>query len=460
MRKYLYWYGAVLLMGLWAGCQPEEDILIRQNVESLVFSRDTVFFDTVFTQINLPVQRLWIKNPNKGAIEVDIALEETLPTPAFTLVINGIRTNALEKVRLLGQDSLLILVEARLDRLPNNDILLVERHIRFQTTAGTQRLPIHAWGRNAILLRDYRVRSDEVWNADQPYILLSSLIVDSLQHLSIEAGAEIYAYPDVFIFVAGMLEIKGSAEKPVLLTGIRQEELFKDAPGQWGGIVSAQGAGQSRIRHARIRNARWGFRAGTPDPDTIPDVIIQQTRIENMSDAGVLAFGSDVTLENTLINNCLNQTFAAFAGGNYVLDHVTLANFSFDFLRQNPSIAFTNFFESAGLSFQEPLSVRIRNSILWGSLDEEIFIFDAPGQSFSLQISHSLIRTQQMTFFEGNDNVLNQNPRFVAPFFYDYQPDSLSPARDAGWVIPTILQDILGRARDGRPDMGAFEYAP
>ncbi|MEM6298001.1 MAG: hypothetical protein AAF740_04845, partial [Bacteroidota bacterium] len=370
---------------------------------------------------------------------------------------NGIVGNRAESVRILGEDSILVLITAEIDRQTQNDPLLIEQFLEIETAETFQEVPIHAWGRNAILLRDRVIRQDEIWTNEQPYILLNTLIIDSLQTLTIQEGVEIYSYPNAFVVVAGRLNIEGSFENPVLLTGVRQEEIYRDAAGQWGGIVTAVGSQPSHIRNARIRNALWGVRAGTPDNDTIADVRIEHTVIENMADAGILAFGSDIEMKNSLINNCLNQTFAGLAGGTYKLDHVTLANFSFDFIRQDPSILFTDLFETGGVRFEEDLFVEVRNSILWGALEEEIFISDEGVGTTTLSIANSILRTEQIETFDLNDNLLNVDPKFEAAFLYNYSLDTLSPAQDQGLQLNFPL-DLLGNPRDEFPDIGAYEF--
>ena len=60
----------------------------------------------------------------------------------------------------------------------------------------------------------------------------------------------------------------------------------------------------------------------------------------------------------------------------------------------------------------------------------------------------------------GNDrfssNINGENPKFMDWETYDFQLDTLSPAKDVGLDIG-ILLDNLGRNRNANPDIGAFE---
>ncbi|MBR6332892.1 MAG: hypothetical protein IKR77_00670, partial [Bacteroidales bacterium] len=55
---------------------------------------------------------------------------------------------------------------------------------------------------------------------------------------------------------------------------------------------------------------------------------------------------------------------------------------------------------------------------------------------------------------------LNKDPKFVNNYEQDYNLKEDSPAIDAGMTGLGITTDLLGRLRNGVPDIGAFEYYP
>ena len=57
-------------------------------------------------------------------------------------------------------------------------------------------------------------------------------------------------------------------------------------------------------------------------------------------------------------------------------------------------------------------------------------------------------------------NCFNQNPKFIATYGQNYNLQEDSPAIDAGMEGLGINTDILGRLRNGVPDIGAYEYYP
>ena len=57
-------------------------------------------------------------------------------------------------------------------------------------------------------------------------------------------------------------------------------------------------------------------------------------------------------------------------------------------------------------------------------------------------------------------NCFNANPKFIATYGQNYNIEETSPAVDAGMEGLGITTDILGRSRNGVPDIGAYEYYP
>ncbi|RZK26128.1 MAG: hypothetical protein EOO63_15105, partial [Hymenobacter sp.] len=103
--------GAVLSVGL-PGCKPREEEL--QLTGGLEFSADTVKFDTVFTTLRTVTKRLCVYNRNPKGVTVDLISLDSPATSPYTLLINGDLKQTASNVFIRGQDSLLILVRAKL----------------------------------------------------------------------------------------------------------------------------------------------------------------------------------------------------------------------------------------------------------------------------------------------------------------------------------------------------------
>lgn len=445
---------------IFAGCTPTEEEITFDPQAHLTFSTDTLFFDTLFTDTVSFTGRFRVFNPQQNAVNLSSIFLGGGEGSSYSLSVNGIKGREFRDQVILGNDSSLVLVEVTIPSRDENTPFLVEDSVIFVTNENIQVVNLVAWGQDAHFFRkDSVISCNTSWPQDKPYVLYGSVLVDSLCELVIEAGAEIYLNKGASIFVAGSLKVLGLADQPVLFRNVRLD--IENAPGQWVGMLFLEGSTDNRIDHAIIRNAEFGVRLGTPDNDTIPDLVISNSIIENMSGFGVLAFTSDLWAYNVLINNCINAAAGHFAGGHYIYQHCTLANYSINLFNQAPAMIFTDNLElSDGSLLQEDLHAQLQNNIIWGVHQdgEELQFAPSEGTIFQVLMEHCLIRSQNQDF-EVNNNILGQDPRFpefVDPENYNYQLDTLSPAKDQG-VMLTIDTDLLGNPRDAMPDLGAYE---
>jgi hypothetical protein len=436
----------------------------------LSFSADTVAFDTVFTTIKTTTKRLSVRNPNDKAIMVNsIQLQKNLAS-FFMLTINGKRQNELNDIKILGKDSLLILVEATFPETNQDLPLKIEDNIDFQIGSKTQSVKLLAWGQDAIFYdspqRKQVMDCNTVWTAQKPIVILDTLILlEKNCKLQIEAGAKIHFGNESAMYVAGTMEAKGSFEKPIHFQSLRNDNDFAVNPSQWRAIFFLEGSKDNILDWTVIKNAQVGLRIGTPDEDTIPDVIISNSIIKNMGVAGVQAFTSDVKIYNTLIFACLENAVALLDGGNYELIHNTFIGINvvprskncFGFVRNVPLMYLTNYLDIAGQRIKAPLNVTMTNNLIWGDVEDEIGLLNDQSVAFEVDAQNNLIRTKS-TFWQGKNNILNSNPKLKGKRCEDiFELDAGSPAIDGG-ITTFITNDLNNQMRVGKPDIGAFEY--
>lgn len=453
---------AFFLTSLWS-CRPQNEIIVEGTAADIVFSTDSIKFDTVINEMQTFTKRLRIINKQKNAIVLKkISLRNSLQNSPFSLIINGKKENSLRDVKLQGGDSLLVLINAKISQNGDTLPLLVEDMIDVETGKGQKTAILQAWGQDAHFLRDSVLTCDAVWSGTKPFVILGEgVLIKENCRLTVEKGVRILFEKNAYFFVFGSLSAKGTAEKNIIFSGIRTDVPFDNALGQWGGVLFAEVSRDNDLQFCKIRNSSVGiqsnafFDAGNPFP-----VRLRACSIENISTVGILAINSGIFAENTLIHNCLKQTFSALGGGNYQLQHCTLANFSYNFFREEPQIVLANEFEMPptkdnpdGLKIRNHLQFSFQNGIVWGNLDEEIFSKKLPDFELALAFSNSILRSK--TVFEGK-NLFNQNPKFKNPVIARYELDTLSPAKDFCSEI-LLKTDILNNLRDEKPDAGAYE---
>jgi hypothetical protein len=467
------------LLTFFYACRLEDEILTSNSNAKLSFSKDTIFFDTIFTQTKSITRRVIVYNNNTNAVEVtNIRLGKDNLSP-YSLIINGEITNTKDKLRILGKDSILILITANLPTSKQDLPLLMRDSILFSTNNNLQHVKLWAWGQDTNKESSIEITKPTIWSGIKPYIIADSLRILGTGSLTIEAGTTIYMNPNAKILVQGKLIMNGTCDKPIKITGSRNDGDFSDLAGQWQGIfftVDSQGA---EINFTEIRNGIFGLYVAIFDKDAIPDISLKNTKIENMSQTGIFAVDSDILMQNVLINNCFQRTFDVLRGGNYTLQHCTLVNLQRTPANTTPTIRWQNFVTGKTNTGQEitetaDLDLTMENSIVWGTFKEEFFIANNTAANTKIKLNNNLLRTSTTNLnIYGianktspiNDNFSNEALRF--PLFKGqkrsfqgkeyFALDSLSPAINMGKNL-NIANDILCVPRDLQPDAGCYEW--
>ena len=175
---------------------------------------DTIYFDTVFTQLDSsgvrPIsvtQQIRVINPNNNAVKTNIRLSGNFPS-VFKLNIDGQSTNQVYGKEIYGKDSLIIFVQCYIPAGSQNLPFIVTDQILFETNGNIQDVDLVAWGQDANYLFNDVLDCNSGnlrWTADKPYVIYDSILVPEGCVLTIDAGARIHSYNKSSILVAGTL---------------------------------------------------------------------------------------------------------------------------------------------------------------------------------------------------------------------------------------------------------------
>ena len=421
----------------------------------LRFSADTVFFDTIFSEIPSITRRLRVYNDNNAAVSIATISLEDANSP-YKLTINGRTGTAFDNTKLLARDSLLILLDVQISDRDLDLPYVIEEKLKFKTNGNSQEVSIFSWGQDVNYIRDSILTCNTTWTAGKPYVIFDNALVDTLCTLTIEPGTQIYSHLGSQLYVQGTLQAIGTADKPIIFSNDRFDGDYQTYPGQWGGITFLPGSTSNHLRFTSIRNAEIGIWLGTPDDDSTPDLVLENSVIENMSGSALLAFTSDLEMSNCLLDNSGDLLVGLLAGGNYSLHHNTMANYGFGVFKSQPTFYVSDQLAlSDGSIIADPVSLQLNNCLVWGSSTEEIVFEDLSANEFLVDMSNNLLRTTD-EFFKINNNILNQDPLFISPVDFEYQLNDGSPALKAGKDIGYSF-DLLGQPRTIPPDIGAYE---
>ena len=139
MKKTLYFLICFAFLLLWSSCRKDFDF--SPSSGNLGFSKDTVYLDTVFTNIGSSTYNLKVYNRSDDDINipsVKLALGED---SEYRLNVDGIAGISFENVEILAKDSMYIFIETTIDidNLPdlNNEFLYTDK-IEFDSGSNIQ----------------------------------------------------------------------------------------------------------------------------------------------------------------------------------------------------------------------------------------------------------------------------------------------------------------------------------
>ena len=449
-----------------AGCQ--KDRFTYDSSVKLTFSVDTLMFDTVFTSIGTITYELMVYNPAKKDVLISSVSLAKGQDSYFRINVDGHSGDHIEDIPLGAGDSLYVFVEATIDPLNVNSPMVVQDSLVFLTNGNFQDVDLVAWGQDVHLI-DGEVIASQTWINDKPYLIYNSMLVDTLEILTIDPGVRVYLHKGSSIYISGTLIVNGTLKDSVLFLGDRLDEMYKDIPGQWGGLYFINGSAGNRINYARIMNGVTGVHLGNfYSSDPPPDLVLTNTVIEHMTYAGLSSVGASIEASNCLIVDCAFFTTALTTGGNYRFTHCTFANYWSWSHRATPTLVLSNYynFNDTAIFTGDLVQADFGNCIIYGNLENEIVLDDLVGAGdFNYYFDHCLMKVDTSVhasdpgFF--NNIWINEDPGFISAFDYNYELDTLAFAQDIGSVtiatpVPVDLFGV-GRLDDAGPDLGAFE---
>ncbi len=507
--RYLTSLFLLTLIVLWSSCRNDfESDLSTGNLE---FSTDTLFLDTVFSNIGSSTYSFKVYNRTDNDLTIPSIGLERGSNSSYRLNVDGIPGKSFQNIQVLAKDSIFVFVETTTDITEQTTGLefLYTDKILFDTSGNQQDVDLVTLVKDAMFLfpsRDqltgqvetlslgfdnennevriqgFFLEDDELhFTNEKPYVIYGYAAIPDGKTLTIDPGARVHFHSG-----SGLIASKGSTllvqgdlstdpellENEVIFEGDRLEPDFSDIPGQWGTIwIAPESTGHS-ITYATIKNATVGLLVETNDGTANPTLTISNSQIYNSSNIGILANNANIVGENLVINNAGQASFRCILGGAYTFDHCTFANYSsIGAFREFPTMSLENSFQiNESEIVVADLNATFTNSIIYGDKDIELLFGKNEDAAFNYTFKDCLIRFNDASDqFENNplydfsntslfDNIiLNEDPDFKDP-----QKNMLSIGEDSAAngkaSVSTVTIDILGTTRStSAPDLGAYE---
>ncbi len=455
--KNLIYILSLFIVVLFA-CKRDQSIDLNP-ANKLNFSTDSVLFDTVFTTIGTTTRSFKVFNTSKNNIEISNIRLVGGATSAFKININGAAQTSVSNIKLNGKDSIYIFIKAVINPNEANAPFLVQDTLEFLTNGNLQKIPVLAYGQNAVYLNAETISNNFTFTKKIPYIIFDYLKIAKNVTAVVEPGAKLYFHGGSELSVYGTLQVNGVLKDTVTFCSDRTERIYRDEPGQWKGIRFYETSINNTINYSTIKNAIVGLWLDSMSVN--PKLLLTNSIVKNHTVAGILAYNTHIVGINNLFYNCGMHLLAARLGGNYSFYQNTFYNSNNNFIRDSEAVYFSDNLEN-GSNKYENLTLNFINNIVWGSLDNEFLTVKKGLKQFILNVSTNLLKTNK-TVNVGN-NVLIQDPLFEDTKKENFKLVSNSPASNAGFNLSSnsyfnrfIIKDLTGANRNFPSDLGCLE---
>ena len=475
---------------------------------TLQFSRDTVYLDTVFTNIGSSTYQLKVYNKSNNDISIPVIQFAKGLTSKYRMTVDGMAGNSgkiFNNVDLLAKDSLYIFIETTANIADANitDFLYTDQ-IQFDTGIFLQNVELVTLIQDAVFLYPQRfangtketlpignetvegffldendpINGNELqFTNKKPYVIYGYAAVPPNKIATFEAGTKVHFHANSGIVVTNnaSIQVNGSfsttekLENEVVFEGDRLEPDFANVPGQWGTIWLTNGSTNNSFNHLTIKNATIGILIQNNDSSTVS---IKNTQIYNSSNYGILAQTAKITAENIVINNAGQASLACTYGGDYQFTHSTFNNNWNS--SQQMAVFISNFINAAVPESKDLSRATFNNCIIYGSNPSELSLNKKSTAAFTYQFNNCLIKfdTSSASFAANpvyqfnidaihyNAIILNKDPKFFRVAKNKLNIDENSAAFAKGNSAFLIPVDITGKARTLPPDLGAYQNQP
>ena len=514
MKRSLYITLSLIALVFWSSCR--QDFIFTPSSGNLSFSKDTVYLDTIFSNIGSSTYTLKVYNTSDEDILIPSIKLSKGQESNYRMNVDGLIGNGaligkeFENIELLARDSMYVFIETTIDIFPlveNETQFLYTDVIVFENTSGVQKVELVTLVRDAVFIFPNRdaegvvetlafdtdgdgvddetsVRgrflqdSELTFTNEKPYVVYGYAAVGDGKTLNINPGARIHFHEDSGLLITNnaSLHVNGLPsldlellENEVVFEGDRLEPLYENVPGQWQTIWLFNGSTDNVINYATIKNGTIGVLSdgNQQDPTKLE---INNSQVYNQSNFGILGRATSIIAENIVINNSGLSSFAGTVGGNYNVTHSTIANYWTSSFRQYPALLLNNFIvDSENTVTTNPLvAANFTNCIIYGNDSPELFLENKNSEDFNFKFTNSLIyfddpngnfSSPEYDFSDTTlyENVIfNNNPQFLDPFNNKLNIPFGSPAEGAGIFSGNLTKDITNKTRNSPPDLGPY----
>ncbi|WP_353131944.1 hypothetical protein [Pseudopedobacter sp.] len=435
---------------------------VGENSEArLFFSTDSVLFDTIFTDKGSTTRTIKVFNYNKHKILINELALSGGNTSSFKININGLTTNTLSNIEIAGNDSIYVFVKAFIDPNSSDSPFLIEDSLLMTYNGRMQKLPLVAYGQNAVYMSDEKINTNITFQKGKPYVFYGNNTVTNGTVLSLDPGVRMFFHKKAKLTINGSLQANGSLNDSITFASDRMERIYRDEPGQWEGLHFTSRSKDNHLNFCIIKNALTGIQVDSLSSNNNTKLLITNSIIKNHQVAGIIANNGEITGINNLIFNCGQFLLSLSNGGKFQFYQNTFAGYNFSMSRNTAAIFISNSSLSGNNTLD--LSANFINNIIWGNNRNEIELKKTEEKLFDVEFKSNLIKTDTPDQIQGNNNVFNIDPLFINPRYDIFQLSHESAFLKYGENINIpkfntfIMKDLKGIDRLFPSTLGCFQ---
>lgn len=443
-----------------------EDDFTNSPSNTLTFSRDTVSFDTVFTDLGTPTARLLVYNKAKKSINIsDIRFKKE--NSNFQMNVDGMSGRNFQNVEIRAQDSIYIFIECYIDSDDSDEPYLVDDQLQFITNGVTQEVRVEAYGQNVTRLRNMRITADTRFTPQRPYVIFDSLIVEQGAKLTIEPGSKLLFHDKASLTIRGQLEAVGDKDNLIQFRGDRLDNVLPDVEydimsGQWHGVTIAAESFDNRMEYVDMRSTNIGLQIDSCGNLEKMKLLLLNSWIHNSQSYAISAKYAWIDAYGCCFSEAAYGVVGLW-GGKHHFAQCTIANNYLFAPMYEPLLCLYHCMPDSEENGQPLMTASFENCIIYG-LSSDINEGDLTGTNVYLR--NVLLKSAGSDDEHFINCVWDSDPLFYTireDYHFDYRLRNDSPAIAAGnpaYILSEYRYDRYGNDRlsAGNPDLGAYVW--
>lgn len=503
---------AALFFFVFTSCRKDFEYV--ESTGGLEFSKDTVFLDTVFTNIGSSTYTLKVYNRSNDDWRIPFIGLKNGAASKYRLNVDGLAGQEFTDIPLLAKDSMFVFVETTFDieTVGEREFLHTDA-IQFGTGGDQQEVQLVTLVRDAVFLyprtlsngmeetlllgldgdgNEIRIEgfvledTELNFTNEKPYVIYGYAAVPNNRTLTIEPGARVHFHKDSGILVSdggainaiGQLSSDQEAlENEIIFEGDRLEPGFSEVAGQWGTIWLTSGSVDNTFEYTTIKNATVGVLADGTDQTMAATLSLANSKIINSGSVNLWGRTARINAENVVLGNSGEASLYCNLGGDYDFKQCTIANYWSDGFRSGPALLIDNFLE---IPDEETINADLTranfsNCIIDGNKSVELLLFKNDAATFeynflncTLKFNNTSNQFEDDPLYDFENTalyenlILNGNLDYLNTVLNDFRlladTDAIDQANAA--TALEVPFDILGIDRTQNPDIGAYEWVP